>query len=88
MARLTGLVQKKKKNPRAQAPARPDMPLYRTDPTQGLTASQAQARVDAGYANTPVDPPTKTVGQIVRSNVLTQGLFCPGGADHRRGELV
>ena len=41
------------------------------DSELGLSSAQAQERVDAGWANLPIDPPGKTVGQIVRSNVFT-----------------
>lgn len=37
----------------------------------GLTAQQVLERMENGYGNEPVEPPTKTVGQIVRSNVFT-----------------
>ncbi|NLH00674.1 MAG: cation-translocating P-type ATPase, partial [Clostridiales bacterium] len=40
-------------------------------PENGLTAAQAAERLENGLANIPVEPPTKTVGQIVRSNLLT-----------------
>ncbi len=40
-------------------------------PEEGLTAEQIDLRLRAGYANEPVNPPSKTVGQIVRSNVFT-----------------
>ncbi|KAB4602329.1 HAD-IC family P-type ATPase, partial [Bacteroides thetaiotaomicron] len=42
-----------------------------TDPEQGLTAGQAAERAAAGYANLPVEAPTKTELQIVRDNVFT-----------------
>ncbi len=38
---------------------------------EGLTAAQVQERVENGYQNLSVEPPTKTVGQIILSNVLT-----------------
>ena len=37
----------------------------------GLTAAQAAERVRAGYANTSVEPSTKTVGQIIAGNLFT-----------------
>ena len=52
-------------------PARRDLPVLETDPAQGLTAAQAAERAEAGWANVEVAPPTRTVGQIVRSNLLT-----------------
>jgi len=38
---------------------------------QGLTSEEAHIRYRTGYANTPVDPPTKTTRQIVLGHVLT-----------------
>ena len=49
---------------------RPIAPV-RTDPEQGLTSAQAAERTEAGYANTPVEAPTKTEKQIIRENVFT-----------------
>lgn len=40
-------------------------------PEQGLTSAQAAERLENGYGNEPVEPPTKTVGEIIRSNVFT-----------------
>ena len=63
-------------NPRQSAqagvpPARPTLPRLNTRHDQGLSAQQARERLEAGYGNAPVESPTKTVGQIVKSNVLT-----------------
>ncbi len=52
-------------------PARGDIPVLETDPALGLTADQAAQRAQAGWGNVEVAPPTRTVGQIVRSNVFT-----------------
>ena len=41
------------------------------DAETGLTAAEAAQRTAAGWANAAVTPPTRTVGQIVRSNLLT-----------------
>lgn len=41
------------------------------DPERGLTAQQVEERIGLGYDNRPVDPPGKTVKQIVLSNVFT-----------------
>ena len=46
-------------------------PVLDTDPAQGLNARQVEERLRGGCANTPVNPPSKTVGQIIRSNVFT-----------------
>ena len=40
-------------------------------PERGLSEQQVRDRVLAGLANTPVDPPSKSVGQIIVSNVFT-----------------
>jgi len=37
----------------------------------GLTAEQVSERVQKGYENAPVDPPGKTTGQIILTNVFT-----------------
>ena len=55
----------------SEKPARRDLPVLESDPALGLTAAQAAERVQAGWANVEVAPPTRTVGQIVRSNLLT-----------------
>ena len=52
-------------------PARQPVPELRPDPLQGLTREQAAQRQAAGWANTPVDAPTRSVGQIVRDNTCT-----------------
>ncbi|MGI6010899.1 MAG: cation-translocating P-type ATPase [Ruminococcus sp.] len=41
------------------------------DPKTGLTSAQVNERVQSGYANTPVDPPSKTIKEIVLGNLLT-----------------
>ncbi|MBP8641413.1 MAG: cation-translocating P-type ATPase [Oscillospiraceae bacterium] len=53
------------------------LPVRRTvaelcaSPEIGLTAQQASERMENGYSNLPVDPPSKTVGQIIWSNLFT-----------------
>ena len=54
-----------------EEPLRRHVPELTPDSELGLSSAQAQERVDAGWTNAPVDPPGKTVGQIVRSNVFT-----------------
>ena len=44
---------------------------FRVDPRQGLTEEQVKQRVREGYENLPVDPPSKSVSEIVKSNVFT-----------------
>lgn len=41
------------------------------DPNRGLTMEQVQMYREHGWDNRPVEAPSKTVGQIIRSNVLT-----------------
>ncbi len=41
----------------------------------GLTAEQVQQRIAADMANTPVKPPSKSVGAIIASNVFTYFNF-------------
>ena len=50
---------------------RAELPVLRADPAVGLTAEQAEERRQAGYANTPVQAPGKSVAQIIFSNVFT-----------------
>lgn len=59
---------KKKQAPEIK---RPELKVAYPDPGTGLTPAQIEERTRLGYANTPVEPPTKTVGQIIRSNTLT-----------------
>ena len=54
-----------------EMPERPDIPVAFADETRGLSAEEAEQRRAAGYVNTPVEPPSKTVGQIVLTNVFT-----------------
>ena len=61
----------KKKIEEPEQPRRRAVPVYEADPQQGLSSAQASERADAGWKNTPVDPPGKTVKQIVYDNVFT-----------------
>jgi len=45
---------------------KPDVPEIR-----GLSTQEAEERICSGLANTPVEPPSKSVGQIVFTNVFT-----------------
>jgi len=42
-----------------------------TDPERGLTSAQVRERIAGGWDNKPVESPTKTVKQIIYSNVFT-----------------
>ena len=62
---------KDKRAPAPETPERRDVPIVHPDPQQGLTGAQVRERTDAGWTNAPVDPPGKTVKQIVLSNIFT-----------------
>ena len=47
------------------------MDVVCADPTEGLNSGQVRERERAGYMNTPINPPTKSIRQIVLSNVFT-----------------
>ena len=64
-------MKRMEKKPQIETPARRSVPVAEVSPEQGLTGVQVRERVLSGWANTPIDPPGKTVGQIVRSNVFT-----------------
>jgi cation-transporting ATPase E len=49
----------------------PDAQLAPTDPATGLTAAEVAERVARGQTNAVPSAPTRTVGQIVRANVVT-----------------
>lgn len=61
----------KKKKVEPELPARKPVPVINADPQQGLSAAQVRERLDGGWANTPVDPPGKTVKQIIMDNTFT-----------------
>ncbi len=48
-----------------------DVPVLKKDAAVGLTSGEAEARELAGLCNLPVKPPSKTVGQIIFTNVFT-----------------
>ena len=60
-----------KKKVNTEEPARREVPVLETDALTGLTQAQARERAAAGWANLPIDPPGKTVEQIVFTNVFT-----------------
>ena len=57
-------MSKKKRDPSAVA-------RVCTDPETGLSTAQVQERINAGMANTPVKPPSKSVGQVIAENLFT-----------------
>ncbi len=58
-------------DPQAAQMKRKPVPVVCADPETGLNAAQVRERTQAGYVNTPVEPPSKTVKQIVMGNVFT-----------------
>lgn len=61
----------KRKQKTEELPPRKRIEEVIASPETGLTLEQVRERTENGYSNVPVDPPTKTVGEIIRSNVLT-----------------
>ena len=61
----------RKKDVEPDLPQRRNVPVVEADPNTGLTSAQAKERMDAGWANIPVDPPGKTFKQIVLDNTFT-----------------
>ncbi len=51
--------------------SRSPLPVIEADYINGLTDAEAEQRKLAGYANTPVNPPVKSVGRIIRDNIFT-----------------
>ena len=47
------------------------VPVFCADPNVGLHSGQVRERERAGYMNTPIVPPTKSVRQIILSNIFT-----------------
>ena len=47
------------------------IPEIATSPDTGLTSEQVSDRMINGYSNVPVEPPTKSVWQIIRKNLFT-----------------
>lgn len=62
---------KRRKTESVEETPKVSLPRINASASHGLTSTEASQRVMSGYANTPVDPPTKTIGQIVKSNILT-----------------
>ncbi len=56
--------------PGAEAPRR-KLAVVKADPEWGLSSVQVKERIKAGYQNTEVGSNSKTVKEIIRSNVLT-----------------
>ena len=57
--------------PKTEALPRQDIPVFSPDPQVGLDREQAALRQKGGWANLPVDSPTKTEGEIIKEHVFT-----------------
>ncbi len=57
--------------PKTEALPRRDIPVFSPDPQVGLDREQAALRQKGGWANLPVDSPTKTEGEIIKEHVFT-----------------
>ena len=66
---LHKLQNPKRKEP--DLPPRREVPVVEAEPDTGLTEQQAKERLDAGWANTPVEGAGKTTREIIFSNVFT-----------------
>lgn len=65
-----------KKRPENQEPVRRRMKQrYTADPETGLTSEQVAEYRRCGWTNRSVDPPTKSVSDIIKSNTLTYFNF-------------
>ena len=65
--------KKRKKNTPALDPAA--IPVVVADPQNGLTSQQVLERMHGGCLNTAVEPPSKSVRQIILSNIFTYFNF-------------
>lgn len=52
-------------------PRKKNIARIEADPKTGLTAQQVKQRIAEGYDNAPVDPPSKSTKEIIKSNVFT-----------------
>lgn len=53
------------------SPKKAHVERFRTDHHRGLSAAQVAQRIEEGYLNTPVEPPSKSVKEIIHDNVFT-----------------
>ncbi len=65
------LMKLKKRKIEPETPLRREIAVFEARPSEGLSTAQAKERMDAGWGNAPIEPPGKTVGQIIKSNVFT-----------------
>ena len=59
------------KKPESEPETRPQIPVVYADPATGLGEREVAERFEAGYDNREIAPPTKTVKEIILSNVFT-----------------
>ena len=64
-------LRKKHRTQQTEILSRTDIPIPDTDPAIGLTSGEVQLRAENGYGNQASSSPTKTIGQIVKTNTLT-----------------
>ncbi len=61
------LIRKKE----AEQPKKQPVERFSPDPQQGLSQDQVALRIGQGCKNTPVESPSRTIGQIVTGNLFT-----------------
>lgn len=65
-------VKKRTRAAKKEAPQpRHELPVIEADPACGLTDAQVKMRMSEGFSNAPVESNSKSVGDIIRSHVLT-----------------
>lgn len=69
-SKKTNKLGAKKKNA-PNTPTRKAIEELSTSPETGLSSQQVEERIQNGYDNVAVELPTKTIGQIISSNVFT-----------------
>lgn len=65
------LNMKKQKTPELNLPERKPVHRYKPVIDQGLTTDQVNEHLAGGWDNSPVEPPSKSVKEIILSNVIT-----------------
>ena len=69
--RTTGQRRKKKSSVVQEPVRRKKLPVVEADPEIGLNEEQVRTRIKAGYQNTEVESNSKTMKEIILSNVFT-----------------
>ena len=65
----------KRKPKEPDGPQRREIPVLEADAETGLSAAQAQERLDGGWGNAPVESPGASVREIIAKNVFTYFNF-------------